>query len=84
MTFNPIFVAYKKYNSTVVFTYLYNVCKSQYLKIPHNALISKSDLIREILDLWDHPFNQSIKGGVVQICTHTRGIGLKQDIRINE
>ena len=54
----------KKYDSSGVSTYLYYFCISQskVSKIPHNALLSKSDMIRDTWEFWDHPFNQSRVG----------------------
>ena len=54
----------KKYDSSGVSTFLYYFCKSQskISKIPHNALLSISDLILDNWELWDHPFNHSRVG----------------------
>ena len=54
----------KKYDSSGVSTFLYYFCKSQskVSKIPHNALLSISDLILDNWELWDHPFNHSRVG----------------------
>ena len=54
----------KKYDSSGVSTYLYYFCISQskVSKIPHNALLSKSDLIWDTWEFWDYPFNQSREG----------------------
>ena len=54
----------KKYDSSGVNTFLYYFCKSQskVSKIPHNALLSISDLILDNWELWEHPFNHSRVG----------------------
>ena len=54
----------KKYDSSGVSTFLYYFCKSQskVSKIPHNALLSISDLDLDNWELWDHPFNHSRVG----------------------
>ena len=57
-------MAWKKYDSSGVSTFLYYFCKSQskVSKMPHNALLSISDLILDNWELWDHPFNHSRVG----------------------